>query len=354
MARLNLAAAGNADESINLINPRFMAEALRRLRGYDVGILDNSFYTDTSPKGLNRISNDEFMWQLNATNVLDIAVGRGMATAYGYDLQSEQTVHLRGTAPSVGTKYLMVYLEWDLSNPVEAKGKIDLHDNGSSASWSPRQDNLILNPTGVYQLELHCLQVNTAGVVIGRMPGSGWSKRVGNPLLAENARHAEEATDVKTLAGEAVSLSGNALRAGTGKVLMRRKQVFSGSVVLYNTASKDTIINLIEPLSSGDTIMVEYEPQYSTHSGSKVDVKIVRVGAVRGVSSYIGFELTNMFAGNTKNSGFTATQDVFAVSGTTLTYKGGYYLLNFANDSTHGSLLENNTIRLLKIYKLYV
>lgn len=51
MARLNVAAAGNADENINLINARFQAEALRRLRGHDVGVLDNSFLLTGTQKG---------------------------------------------------------------------------------------------------------------------------------------------------------------------------------------------------------------------------------------------------------------------------------------------------------------
>lgn len=78
------------------------------------------------------------MWKLTASNILDIAIGRGMATAYGYDLQSEETVHLRATAPSAGIKYLFVYLEWNFGNPVEAVGKIDIYDNGSSSSWTLR------------------------------------------------------------------------------------------------------------------------------------------------------------------------------------------------------------------------
>lgn len=352
MPQLNLAAAGNADENINLINPRFMAEALRRLRGYDVGILDNSFFTETSPKGLTRVSNADFMWKLTATNVLDIAVGRGMATAYGYDLQSEQTIHLRGTAPSAGTKYLMVYLEWDLSNPVEAKGKIDLHDNGSSDNWTPRKDNLILNPMGVYQLDLYHLAVNASGRITGSQPGADWTKKIGNPLLAENARHAEVATNTETLAGEPVSLSGNSLCAGSGKAILRRKLIFSGSWVLYNTASKDTTNTLTEALQSGDTIMVEFEPQYYSGSSGSTEVVICKVGGIKGLSSSTpGFNLTAVFGGFGYQNGFTATSDNFLVSGTTITYKGGYYLLNFANDG--GSLLQNNSIRVTKIYKLY-
>lgn len=39
MAQIAVAGAGSAEENVNLINPRFQAEALRQLRGYDVGVL---------------------------------------------------------------------------------------------------------------------------------------------------------------------------------------------------------------------------------------------------------------------------------------------------------------------------
>ena len=193
--RLLLAGAGNAEKGINAINPRFQAEALRRIRGRDIGILDNSFYTATSAKGVERTANSNFMWKLSASNVSDIAVGRGMATAYGYDLQSEQTVHLVGTAATTGTKYIFVYLEWDLHNPDEAYGSINLYDNGSSSSWTPvSQDNLITNPTGIYQMPLYRLTVNTAGTVTAT---ANWTSlgvaTIGYPLRSEYANRAEEA-----------------------------------------------------------------------------------------------------------------------------------------------------------------
>ena len=193
--RLLLAGAGNAEKGINAINPRFQAEALRRIRGRDTGVLDNSFYTATSAKGVARTANSNFMWKLSASNVSDIAVGRGMATAYGYDLQSEQTVHLVGTAATTGTKYIFVYLEWDLHNPDEAYGSINLHDNGSSSSWTPvSQDNLITNPTGIYQMPLYRLTVNTAGTVTAI---ASWASlgvtTIGYPLRSEYANRAEEA-----------------------------------------------------------------------------------------------------------------------------------------------------------------
>ena len=73
---------------------------------------------------------------------------------------------------------------------------------------------------------------------------------------------------------------------------------------------------------------------------------------MRGVIDLIGFQITDVSGGYTKNNGFTATQDSFSVSSKTVTYKGGYYLLNFANSG--GTLLENNTIRIKAIYKIYV
>lgn len=202
MQRLSVAAAGNAEENINLINARFQAEALRRLRGYDCGVLDNSFYSGASPKGLVRDKNADFMWKLTATNVTDIAVGRGMATAYGFDIQSESIVHFTAVAaPSAGVKYYFIYLEWDLSNPVEANGKIDIFDNGSSANWTPpRQDNLITNPIGVYQMPLYRLAVNTSGTITAT---ANWTvlgvTTIGYALRADNATNAERA-DVATKA----------------------------------------------------------------------------------------------------------------------------------------------------------
>lgn len=361
MQRLSVAAAGNADENINLINARFQAEALRRIRGYDCGVLDNSFYSGASPKGLARDKNADFMWKLTATNVTDIAVGRGMATAYGFDIQSEAIVHFTAVAaPSAGVKYYFIYLEWDLSNPVEANGKIDIFDNGASSNWSPpRQDNLITNPIGVYQMPLYRLAVNTAGTITAT---ANWSAlgvaTLGNVLRAEYATRSEEsdfADNAKAIAGESGALSSTGVLTLGGKAVLRRKEVYSGLWVLYNTVSKQATATLTESLSDGDILMVEYAPQYFESDGNDAcyEETIVRVGAVKGlVKTTRGFTLTCAFGGFTKQSGFTATADTFKVSGKTITYLGGYYLLNFANSG--GALLENNTIAIRKIYKLYM
>ena len=165
--RLEVAAAGNANENINLIDAQFQAEALRALRGKDCGVLDNSFFSDANPRGDERDENVSFMWELTAENAQNITVGRGMATAYGYDIKNKDEVTFTVAAPSAGSKFVFVFLSWDLSNPTEALGEIDIHDNGNAATWTPQyQDNLITSPIGKYQMPLYRIELNTSGQVV--------------------------------------------------------------------------------------------------------------------------------------------------------------------------------------------
>lgn len=221
MARLNVAAAGNAEENINLINARFQAEALRRIRGVDCGVLDNSFYSSSESTGLTRDANANFMWKLTASNVQNITVGRGMATAYGFDIQSEADVSFTATAPSSGTKYLFIYLEWDLANPEEAVGSIKIHDNGSSASWTPpSQNNLITNPIGKYQMPLYRLAVNTSGTVTGTQTWTTLGvKTIGNPLRADYATRANDSDRADYPSGDTSGKTIKQLFAGVNQRL---------------------------------------------------------------------------------------------------------------------------------------
>ena len=166
--RLKVAAEGNAEKNINVIVPRFQAEALRFLRGYDVGVLWNAFYSDDDQTGEKRTAKPRDNWDIDLINSKDgeIVIRPGMATAYGYDIISEEDVHLTAVLPSAGWKYIFVYLEWDFSNPDEAVGKIDIHDNGTNGEWTPqRQDNLINNPLGVYQMILWRIRINPQGAL---------------------------------------------------------------------------------------------------------------------------------------------------------------------------------------------
>lgn len=198
MAQIAVAGAGNANENINLINPRFQAEALRQIRGYDVGVLKNTFFTSTSATGTSRTANPDFMWKLNISGgITSIKVGRGMATAYGYDIQSEADVTLNGTIPASGTKYVFIYLEWDLHNPDTAVGSIKMRDNGTSSTWTPSsQDNLITNPTGTYQMILYRMAVNTSGSITSTANWESFGvKTIGYNLRSEHANHAENADE---------------------------------------------------------------------------------------------------------------------------------------------------------------
>lgn len=192
--RLGVAAAGNAEENINLIDARFQAEALRALRGIDCGVLDNSFYSTADKRGASRNANAAFMWQLTASDIQNITVGRGMATAYGYDMKSESDTSFTVLAPSAGSKYVFIYLSWDLSNPAEANGTIDIHNNGSSETWNPPyQDNLITNQNGKYQMPLYRLKINTSGQI---EQISKWTE-LGIPTITgvNHAYNCENATD---------------------------------------------------------------------------------------------------------------------------------------------------------------
>lgn len=116
--------------------------------------------------------------------------------------------------------------------------------------------------------------------------------------------------------------------------------------------SKEESITLSEALSDGDLIMVEYAAHYYEGGSHESQILFRKVGNLNGITSYKGFSIASVFGGLTAQSGFTATQDTFMVNGKTLTYKGGYYLLNFANSG--GSTLENNAIEIRAIYKCYI
>ncbi len=214
MARLKVAAAGNAEKNINRIDGRFQAEALRFLRGFDTGRLYNSFYSNSDPTGAEREENPSFNWRVEGVTADDITVGPGVATAYGYDIISEETVHFSLDSSSFGEEFY-IYIEWDLGNPDEAVGKIEIRnvyeDDGHRVKlWKPTMQNLILNPNGIFQMVIARISINEDGGVSSireaSFPGADiWNQ----PLYAlnseravhsENALYAEGKSD-KTIAG---------------------------------------------------------------------------------------------------------------------------------------------------------
>lgn len=211
---LSVAGEGDKDADRNIITPEFTAEALRNVRGLDCGVLDNSFYTSTDSTGTDRVSNSQgYNWECSVGNYLageaggsissGITVKRGMATAYGYDIRSEDTHTLTTvysdatqtdttiTAGS-GTKYLFVYLEINLGeNP--AGGYLRVHDNSNAPVWTSRtQDNLITTPGGKYQMPLHRITINSSGIVtaIDSWETLNLAETIERPLTAKNALYA--------------------------------------------------------------------------------------------------------------------------------------------------------------------
>ena len=351
MTRLNLAAAGDAEQNINLINPRFQAEALRQLRGIDCGILDNSFYDSGNKDGLARTPNASFMWPLTATNAQNITVGRGMATAYGYDLQNERNVILNASTPSVGSKYVFIYLEWDLSVTGAANGSILLHDNGSGATWTPPyQDNLITNPIGKYQMPLYRLEIDTTGAIVST---KNWEElgvlTIGNVL---RSNYATLADDTRTLAGIPISGDGESVFLGADKALFRMKTLWEGSLILGNSNKEETI-TLSEAINVGELISIEAIPR--TMDGGESNYGCTQTYFIRpnkiSSSSEDGFTLVMLNAGLTSQSGFDIVSASFKLNGASLIFKGCYLLLNFANDG--GSLQTSFQFCIKAIRKCY-
>ncbi len=209
--RLKVAAEGNAEKNINVIVPCFQAEALRFLRGYDVGVLWNAFYSEDDQTGEKRTAKPRDNWDIDLINSKDgqVVIRPGMATAYGYDIISEEDVHLTAVLPSAGWKYIFVYLEWDFSNPDEAVGKIDIHDNGTNGEWTPqRQDNLINNPLGVYQMILWRIRINPQGALNSPARwGVFGAPTIEHPLFVNNCSHAARATNAKVAQDDMYGMS---------------------------------------------------------------------------------------------------------------------------------------------------
>lgn len=350
MTRLNLAAAGDAEQNINLINPRFQAEALRQLRGIDCGILDNSFYDSGNKDGLARTPNASFMWPLTATNAQSITIGRGMATAYGYDLQNERNVILNASTPSVGSKYVFIYLEWDLSVTGAANGSILLHDNGSGATWTPPyQDNLITNPIGKYQMPLYRLEIDTTGAIVST---KNWEElgviTIGNVLRSQYTGLAD---DTKRIAGLNADSDGESLNIAGWQVCKRKEilsdwtfQTFDVDVTSGQTISSATIS---EELTEGDEVEIVYDPFYTASSGVQPFIVKAIVGPLIGFSSGIGFKASLLHLSNYTGIGFLCTGEVYKVEGTTITC-----IQSADQDSDGANHNYQRNVVIKKIYKL--
>ncbi len=282
--RLKVAAAGNAEKNINPIDGRFQAEALRFLRGFDVGILHNTFYSDADPTGEMRDDNPSFNWKIEGKTVDDITVGPGMATAYGYDILNEETIHLKADRSNPNGMFY-IYLEWNLSNPDEAVGKIDIHygpDSPEGVAWF-RKDNLCINPNGIFRMILAKVGFNEDGTITTITEGSFGNYDGYQPLYAINSGHAvyseyaqyAEGYSDKTLAAHLQAINDRLEKLG------RRE----GEVQLsYGTASTNKLIK------EGNYCHMRLDvtiPYFTTSYGTKKEIGTIPEGFRGSIGDFL-------------------------------------------------------------------
>lgn len=318
--------------------------------------LNVTAYEDTvlfhAIKGTNGVFpnvGDMFSLSYTASNQT-MLINSGMGMVYGrqFEIKEGEEVTWDWSALT-GVKYISVYVEIDLRDPTnETAAFKSTYASGGYPSITDG-DNLIASPTGVARLLMFWVYRNSAGTmsIATKYPTYRYDW-VGNADFATNSTNATNATN-STKVGNNTITNETGLRVtrngqSAQEIIETKKRLFSGSQVLYNTSSKGTNIALSESVSNGDMLEFIYEPQY--YNGiTQSKYKSVRVQVDSGYAN-----LASIYAGTTYQSGFTATSDTFSFSGTTMTYQGGYYLLNFANNG--GSNLQNNTIRLKKVYKI--
>ena len=332
---------GIGDESrrINEILPSFDARINKFIIGHTVGIISgefNDFYASAIDRG--------------------VVVKGGMMQAYGYFGMSDAEQRFNFVMPST-TSYIQVYAEIDLS-VIPNKFEIKVSAMSNSSEYTFRQDNLGSATNGKYQFPLWQVRLTASTIVL-----TDRRTYINKPLNVVNAEKSAHATlaDNATRATTA-STAENALKinnieinrntsynslsvklpsASTTEYVERKRAIFSSSgATIYQTATRGTTYSLTESVSNGD--LLEFEYQLETFGNMRL---YFRARMYNNLINIIDFR-----AGQTKNSGFTAYSFYFTFSGSTMTYSNGYYLLNWANNG--GSLLENGSMVLYKIYKI--
>lgn len=93
-----------------------------------------------------------------------VTIGPGMACSHGYFGLSDTTLQFNFITPSTSTQYAKIYAEFDLgTTPQEFSIKATQQSNSSSIDLV--QDDLSVNPTGKYQMELCLVTLQTSGTV---------------------------------------------------------------------------------------------------------------------------------------------------------------------------------------------
>lgn len=277
-------------------------------------------------------------------------INSGMGIMYGrqFEIKEGEEVEMDWSALS-GVKYISVYVEIDLRDPTTETATFKSTYASGEYPTVSAGDNLITTTTGVARMLMFWVYRSSSGQMTitnkYTMLRNNW---IANADFAANAANAANATNSTQVGNNTITNSSElrVTRSGqsTQEIIESKRVLFSGSRVLYNTMSMGSVISLSESVSNGDLLEFRYDNYYST-AATNDQYAVIRVQVSGGYVTLVSFH-----AGFSRQSGFSATSDTFQFSGSTMTYRGGYYLLNWANGG--GSLLENNTIRLTKVYKI--
>lgn len=261
-----------------------------------------------------------------------------------------------------GVQYYVVYAEIDLSISENQKAEIKATYNTAYYPTITKGDDLTTTPSGVARLVLYKFEASNGTISnveqVFEVMEYGWVKNAENADNADNATNAENCiknVDDDSYANLRQTTNGGRLYVGSNadvEIIEKRTLLWSGSQVIGNTSGVGTEITMSENVSEGDKLEIYYDCKYS--ASGYPNFKIIKCVVERIPSAYaansIGIRLNSIVGGQTTSSGFSFTQDNFRINNNKLIYDGGYYLLNVANSG--GTLLANNAIRLVKVYKI--
>ena len=256
-----------------------------------------------------------------------------------------------------GVQYYVVYAEIDLSVNNNQKAEIKATYNTAYYPDIQKGDDLTTNYSGIARMVLYKFEA-TNGVIsnvaqVFNVIEYGWCKNAENATnadLATNATNAILNTENNTYSQ--FKQTNDRLYVGddNSKNIVEKKTIlWSGSQIFYNSASVGSEVTLSENVAEGDVLEIHYDCNYISTYPTPI-YKVVRCIVGKISASNIGFKLSSLYGGQTTASGFSLTQDNFKINANKLIYDGGYYLLNLANHG--GTLLQNNTIELRKVYKI--
>ena len=172
-----------------------------------------------------------------ALSIIDrgVTIGPGMAFAYGYFGLSDATVQFNYITPSSQTQYSKVYAEFDLSTTPQT----------FSIKTTPQTDNSVINllsdninelPSGVFQLPLYLITINTSGSISYKdlrtihttLGEINLSYATSNPIKTGSKSYSPlkyENSEIKTVLN---GVEGDTEVALTGRVLLWRSPTWYG------------------------------------------------------------------------------------------------------------------------------